>query len=318
MNTELERNAAGLPVRMLGKTGLKVSIIGFGGGHFCRKHISESESVRLVQTAIDQGVTFMDNAWEYHGGESERRMGLALKGRRDKVVLMTKVCGRDRETAEQHLHESLKRLQTDVIDVWQFHEINYDNDPNWICDQGGALEAAIAAKKAGKIRFIGFTGHKSPHIFLDMLAQDFPWDTCQLPITVMDAHYRSFQREVLPLLNRRGIGVIGMKSLGGDAQLVKDVGLSPQQCRGFALSQPISTLVCGIESMENLQQDIEIARNFVPMSEAAQKEMLALVKPLATDGRFEWFKSTQYYDSGYHRDQHGFPPIGHVSGKPSD
>ena len=228
----LETNTGGLPVRTLGNTGLKVSILGFGGGHYCRKHITESDSIRLVQAAVDEGVSFMDNAWEYHGGESERRMGIALKGRRDKVVLMTKVCGRDRRTAEQQLHESLGRLQTDVIDVWQFHEINYDNDHGWVCDPGGALEAAVAAREAGKVRFIGFTGHKSPHIFLRMLEQDFPWDTCQLPINVLDAHYRSFQREVLPQLARRGIGVIGMKSLGGDGQLVKNAGLTPQQCRG--------------------------------------------------------------------------------------
>jgi predicted aldo/keto reductase-like oxidoreductase len=308
----------GIPTRQLGKTGLEVSIIGFGGGHFCRKHISEAESVRLVQTAVDCGVSFMDNAWEYHDGESERRMGIALQGRRDKVVLMTKVCGRDRQTAEDHLHESLRRLQTDVIDVWQFHEINYDNDPDWIFSDGGAMEAALAARQAGKIRFIGFTGHKSPHIFQKMLAQDFPWDTCQLPVTVMDPHYRSFVREILPELDRRGIGAIGMKSLGGDAQLVKSVGLTPRQCRQFALSQSISTLVCGIESTENLDQDLGAARGFEPMSDHEQSELLDQVRDEAADGRHEWYKSTQYYDSGYHRNQHGFPPISHVSAPPDE
>ncbi len=303
----------GIPTRPLGKTGVDVSIIGFGGGHFCRKHISEAESVRLLQTAIDHGVTFMDNAWEYHAGESERRMGLALQGRRDKVTLMTKVCGRDRQTAESNLHDSLRRLKTDVIDVWQFHEINYDNDPEWICGPGGALEAAEAARRAGKVRFIGFTGHKSPHIMLKMLAMDFPWDTCQLPINVMDAHYRSFQREVVPELNRRGIAPLGMKSLGGDAQLVKAVGLTPQDCRRYALSQPIATLICGIESQDNLDQDLNIARDFQPMTDAEQDELRARVEAEATDGRHEWFKSTQYYDSGLHRNQHGFPPIAHVS-----
>ena len=215
MTQDLERNEGGLPVRELGKTGLKVSIIGFGGGHCVRPNIDEQTTVRLIQMAIDAGVTFMDNAWEYHQGESERRMGLALKGRRDQVTLMTKVCGRDRKTAEAQLHESLRRLQTDVIDVWQFHEINYDNDPDWIFQSGGALEAALDARQAGKIRFIGFTGHKSPDILKDMLAQDFDWDTCQMPINVLDAHYRSFQKEILPTLNQRNIGVIGMKSLGG-------------------------------------------------------------------------------------------------------
>ncbi len=310
MTQDLEQNAGGLPVRELGKTGLKVSIIGFGGGHCVRPDIDEQTTVRLVQTAIDAGVTFMDNAWEYHQGESERRMGLALKSRRDQVTLMTKVCGRDRKTAEAQLHESLRRLQTDVIDVWQFHEINYDNDPDWIFQADGALEAALAARQADKVRFIGFTGHKSPYILRTMLAQDFDWDTCQMPINVVDAHYRSFQKEILPKLNHRDIGVIGMKSLGGRGQLVTELGLTAEQCRSFALSLPISTLVCGVESLENLQQDVEIARAFTPLSEAQQQELLTRVYEEATDGRHEWFKSTQVFDSQYHRDQHGFPEIG--------
>jgi predicted aldo/keto reductase-like oxidoreductase len=233
-------------------------------------------------------------------------MGLALKGRRDQVTLMTKVCARDRATAEQQLHESLRRLQTDVIDVWQFHEVNYDSDPDWIFRAEGASEAALAARRAGKVRFIGFTGHKSPHILRKMLEQDFAWDTCQMPINVLDAHYRSFQREILPELNRRGIGAIGMKSLGGRGQLITELGLTAAQCRAFALSLPISTLVCGIQSPENLQQDVEIARTYTPLAAAEQQALLARFYEEAGDGRLEWFKSTQYFDSGYHRDQHGF------------
>ena len=309
MAQELERNAAGLPVRELGRTGLKVSIIGFGGGHFVRSDIDEKLSIRLVQSAIDAGVTFMDTAWEYHDGESERRMGLALKGRRDQVTLMTKVCARDRETATKQLHDSLRRLQTDVIDVWQFHEVNYDSDPEWIFRADGAIEAAVAARQTGKIRFIGFTGHKSPHILKKMLDQEFEWDTCQMPVNVLDTHYRSFQKEILPELNRRGIGVIGMKSLGGRGQLVTELGLTAKQCRTFALSLPISTLVCGIQSLENLQQDVEIARTFTPMSEAEIQALADTVYEEAADGRFEWFKSTQFFDSQYHRDQHGFPAL---------
>ena len=311
MTQGLETNAGGLPVRELGKTGLKVSIIGFGGGHYIRPHIDEQTSVRWVQTAIEGGVTFIDTAWEYGEGESERRMGLALKGRRDQVTLMSKVCGRDAKTAEEQLHESLRRLQTDVIDVWQFHEINYDNDPDLIFAADGALEVALAAREAGKIRFIGFTGHKSPHILRKMLEQDFDWDTCQMPINVLDGHYRSFQNEILPELGRREIGVIGMKSLGGRGQIISELGLTAGQCRRYALSLPISTLSCGIESPENLQQDLEIARTFTPMSEAERQELLTGVYEEASDGRHEWFKSTQYFDSDYHRDQHGFPPIGH-------
>ena len=315
MTAELERNEFGIPIRPLGQTGLNVSIIGLGGGHLSRPHLTEQDSVRIVQQAVDAGVTFMDNAWEYWDGESERRMGIGLQGRRDKVVLMTKVCGRDRKAAEDNLHDSLRRLQTDVIDVWQFHEINYDNDPDWIFANGGAIEAAIAAREAGKVRFIGFTGHKSPHILLKMLEQEFDWDTCMMPVNVMDAHYRSFQHNVLPVLNDRGIGVIGMKSLGGDAQMIKDAGLSAEQCRRYAMSQPISTLVCGTDSFQFLQSNIEIARNFTPMSEEEIAVLEDRVRDQATDGRHEWFKSTQYYDSATHREQHGFPPVRTVSGR---
>ena len=311
MDESRSPGGSALPVRQLGSTGLQVSIIGLGGGHFCRKHLAEEASIRLAQTAVDEGVTFIDSAWEYHGGESERRLGIALRGRRDKVVLMTKVCGRDRKSAEDNLHDSLKRLQTEVIDVWQFHEINYDNDPEWICGPSGALEAALAAREAGKVRFIGFTAHKSPHIMLKMLEQDFDWDTCQMPVNVMDAHYRSFQDTVLPELNRRDIGCIGMKSLGGDGQMLH-AGLTPREARGYALSLPISTLVCGIESLENLHQDLEIARNHQPFSADEMAALRARVQAEATDGRHEWFKSTQYYDSATHRDQHGFPPVGTV------
>ncbi len=309
MSETIERNAGGLPVRELGKTGLKVSIIGFGGGHFVRSHVDEATSVRLVHSAIDAGVDFIDTAWEYHNGESERRMGLALNDRRQRVTLMTKVCARDRKTAEDQLHDSLRRLQTDVIDVWQFHEVNYDNDPDWIFRAEGALEAALAARQAGKIRFIGFTGHKSPHIMLKMLAQDFDWDTCQMPINAADAHYRSFQKEVLPELVKRGIGCIGMKSLGGNGKIVSGLGLTAQQARRFSLSLPISTLVCGIESMENLEQDVAIARNFTPMSNEEKEGLLASIVEEASDGRYEWFKSTQHFDSQVHRDQHGFPQL---------
>ena len=302
-----------IPIRPLGKTGLDVSILGFGGGHIAREGMSETDSVRLLQSAIDQGVTFLDNAWEYAAGEAERRMGMGIQGRRDQVVLMTKVCGRDRATAEAQLHDSLRRLQTDYLDVWQFHEINYDNDPEWITGPGGALEAAIQARDAGKVRCIGFTAHKSPHIVQKMLSQNFPWDTVQMPITVMDPGYRSFIREILPLLNERDIGCIGMKSLGGEGQFVKHAKLTPQDCRRFALSQPISTLVTGMESLENVAQDVAIASNFVPMSESDQQTLLESVDREAGDGRHEWYKSTQFYDSPCHRKQHGFPPIGHVN-----
>lgn len=314
--SDIPRNDGGIPIRPLGRSDIKVSILGFGGGHYCRKHLAEADSIRLVHEAVDNGISFFDNAWEYHGGESERRMGLALEGgRRDKVTLMTKVCARDCKTAEVQIETSLQRLKTDVIDVWQFHEVIYDNDPDWLFAPGGAIEAAEAARKAGKVRLIGFTGHKHPDIFKKMLSQGFEWDTVQMPVNVADAHYRSFQNEILPILNERGIGCIGMKSLGGEGQLITDVGLTAEECRRYAMSLPISTLVAGIQSPENLQQDLDIARGFSQMTDEEMSDLQDRVRDVALDGRFEWFKSTQFYDSGYHREQHGFPAIGHVSGK---
>lgn len=316
--SDLEKNSGGIPIRPLGRTGVSVSILGLGGGHIGRAAIPQQEAVRLIQSGIDQGISFMDNAWEYHDGESEVRMGMALEGRRDKVVLMTKVCARDAKTAAAQLDESLTRLRTDVIDVWQFHEVNYDNDPQWLFGPDGAIDAAVKAKQAGKIRFIGFTGHKSPHIFRRMLDVDFDWDTVQMPVSVMDRHYRSFLDEVMPELTRRQIGCIGMKSLGGGGQTVLGAGLTAQECRRYSMSQEISVLVTGMESEQDLNQDLEIARNFTPMTAEEQKELLERVRPVAGDGRFEVYKSTQFYDSGYHRDQHGFPPIGHVGDSPKE
>ena len=316
--SDLEKNSGGIPIRPLGRTGVSVSILGLGGGHIGRAAIPQQEAVRLIQSGIDQGISFMDNAWEYHDGESEVRMGMALEGRRDKVVLMTKVCARDAKTAAAQLDESLTRLRTDVIDVWQFHEVNYDNDPQWLFEPDGAIDAAVKAKQAGKIRFIGFTGHKSPHIFRRMLDVDFDWDTVQMPVSVMDRHYRSFLDEVMPELTRRQIGCIGMKSLGGGGQTVLGAGLTAQECRRYSMSQEISVLVTGMESEQDLNQDLEIARNFTPMTAEEQKELLERVRPVAGDGRFEVYKSTQFYDSGYHRDQHGFPPIGHVGDSPEE
>ena len=302
-----------MPQRPLGRTGIHVSLLGLGGGHIARQGMSESDGIRLIQEAIDGGVTFLDNAWEYADGEAERRMGSAVKGCRDQVTLMTKVCARDAKSAEQQLHDSLRRLQTDIIDVWQFHEINYDNDPEWITGPNGALETALKAREAGKIRFIGFTAHKSPHIVKKMLAQGFDWDTVQMPITILDPHYRSFIREILPILNERNIGCIGMKSLGGEGQFIKHAKLDPITCRRYAMSQPISTLVTGMETLENVTQDLEIAKTFQPMSEEEQESLLATIEKIAGDGRHEWYKSTQFYDSPVHRNQHGFPPIGHVN-----
>jgi len=301
----------GIPTARLGRTNEQVSIICLGGWHIGAVE-DKKEAHRIMHRAIDEGVNFFDNAWDYHDGGSEEVMGdaLAADGYRKKVFLMTKNCERDYAGSKRNLEESLRRLKTDYIDLWQFHENNYDNDPDWVFRADGAIEAAVAARDAGKIRFIGFTGHKSPHILKRMLEMDFDWDTVQMPINVLDAHYRSFQTELLPELNRRNIGVIGMKALGGRGQFVSDLGLTAAQCRAYALSLPISTLVCGIQSQENLEQDLAIAREFEPMSETDRQALLESVTEEATDGRYEWFKSKQTYDSQYHRDQHGFQETG--------
>jgi len=300
--------AAGLATRPLGKTGEKVSILCLGGWHIGDVK-DTAEAVKIMHAAIDEGLTFFDNAWDYHDGGSEEVMGKALAEgkKRDKVFLMTKNCARDAQGTRKHLEDSLRRLKTDRIDLWQFHEINYDNDPDWVVERG-ALAAALEAQKAGKVRFIGFTGHKSPHIHKLMLDRH-KWDTVQMPINVCDWHYRSFVKEVVPEANKREIGVIGMKSLGGGAQgkgrFPTEKVCTVEEARRYALSQPIASLVVGIDSMDVLKQDIANARAFKPYTEAELKALLARVAPVAGDGRHERFKSTQQYDGPYHQVQHG-------------
>lgn len=301
-----------IPTRPLGKTGANVSIICLGGWHIGQPAIGDAEAERIMHAAVDEGVTFFDNAWDYHDGRSEEIMGKALAtgGRRQKVFLMTKNCGRDAEHSRQHLEDSLRRLKTDVIDLWQFHEVNYDNDPEWIVERG-ALAFALEAQKAGKVRFIGFTGHKAPHIFLKMLGTYDHWDTCQLPVNVCDYFYRSSIHEVMPELKKRNVAAIGMKSLGGGnmeagGQIPGGGVATADECIRFALSQDIASLVVGVDSMKVLMQDVEIARNFKPMEKAEADALLARVKTVAGDGRFEPSKSTQLFDGPYHRRQHGF------------
>ena len=303
--------STGIPTRPLGKTGVDVSIICFGGWHIGQPVIGDAEAERIIHAAVDEGITFFDNAWDYHDGRSEEVMGKALAsgGRRQKVFLMTKNCGRDAATTVQHLDDSLRRLKTDVIDLWQFHEINYDNDPEWIVERG-ALAEAIKAQKAGKVRFLGFTGHKSPHIFLKMLDKH-TWSTCQLPTNVCDPFYRSSIREVIPALKKKDVAAIGMKSLGGGniesgGRILAGGIATVDECIRFALSQEISSLVVGVDSMNVLMQDVQIARNFTPMPKAEMDTLLARVEPVAGDGRFEVSKSTQIFDGPYHRKQHGF------------
>ncbi len=308
------KNAGGVPTRPFGKTGELVSALALGGHSSTNpKKMSEPESLRLIQRAVDSGITFMDNCWDYHDGVAEERMGKALAqgGRRDHVFLMTKVCGRTAKDAEQHLADSLKRLQTDRIDLWMFHEIVYDNDPDWIFADDGAIHTGLKAVKEGKVRYLGFTGHKDPSIHLKMLDQPDlhktgPWSAVLMPLNVMDAHYRSFQKQVLPKLNERGIAPLGMKSLGGNGSIVSKAGVPVEDALRYVLSLPIATLVSGIDSEKVLDQNLKIVRDFKPLSDAERKRIETASYALAGDGRFELFKSSKAFDGPVHRKQHGF------------
>jgi aryl-alcohol dehydrogenase-like predicted oxidoreductase len=302
-------SATGLPTRVLGRTNVRVSIIGIGGWHLGAIK-EEADAIHLMHAAIDEGLTFFDNAWDYQDGHAEELMGkaLAMDGRRDKVFLMTKNCNRDYAGSMKCLEDSLRRLQTDYLDLWQFHECNYDNDPDWVFETGG-MEAALEARRAGKVRFIGFTGHKDPRIHLNMLAKPHDWDAAQMPINLMDAHYRSFLHNVVPVCLQKNTGVIGMKGLGGgwpDGRFLSDAGLTPEECYRFCLSLPVSVQVMGINTLAQLRHDIKIVREFVPMPGAEMESALGSLKTVAGDGRHELFKSTTDFDGPHHRIQHGF------------
>ena len=301
-------SATGLPTRVLGRTGQRVSILCIGGWHIGSLK-DDAESIRLMQAALDEGITFFDNAWDYHDGRSEELMGRALAegGRRDKVFLMTKNCERDYEGSMQCLEDSLRRLRTDHLDLWQFHEMVYDNDPDWVFEKGG-LNAAMDARKAGKVRFIGFTGHKHPAIHLKMLGKPFDWDTAQMPINVMDAHYRSFQNQVVPVCLEKKVGVIGMKGYGGSSPegIMAKSGLTAAEAYRYSLSQPVSAQVVGLTSIDQLKAAVAIARDFKPMTTAEQTALRDRFREMAGDGRYELFKSTVTFDGPHHRKQHGF------------
>ncbi len=301
-------SATGLPTRLLGRTGQRVSILALGGWHIGSVK-DESEAIRIMHAAVDEGLTFFDNAWDYHDGHSEEVMGKALNGgHRQKVFLMTKNCERDYAGSMKNLDDSLRRLQTDHLDLWQFHEMVYDNDPDWVFEKGG-LKAALEAKKAGKVRFIGFTGHKDPRIHLKMLAKPYDWDSAQMPINLLDHFYRSFQQEVVPVCLKKNVGVIGMKGLAGggtEGRLIEKLGMTAEECYRYSLSLPVSAQVVGITTMDQLKADIAMARNFKPMPLAERATLLSKVREQATDGRHELFKSSKFYDGPHHRKQHGF------------
>jgi aryl-alcohol dehydrogenase-like predicted oxidoreductase len=285
--------------RDLGTTGEKVSAIGLGGYHIGKQQDPE-ESIRLVRAAIDRGITFMDNCWDYNDGISEVRMGQALRdGYRDKVFLMTKVDGRTKSAYNEQLEQSMGRLRADVIDLVQFHEVIRMEDPDRIFAPGGALEAAVAARQAGKIRYIGFTGHKDPAVHLRMLQMaeqhGFHFDTVQMPINVMDAHFRSFTREVMPVAIKQGIGVLAMKTFG-DHFILDSKTVEPIEALHYGLTQPVSVVITGIDSMPVLDQAINAAKTFKPMSEQQVAGVLDRTREAASTGRFELFKTTQHFD----------------------
>lgn len=285
--------------RTLGRTGERVSAIGLGGHHIGRPK-DPAEGIRIIRSAVDRGLTFMDNCWDYHDGESERRMGQALRdGYRQRVFLMTKFDGRTKASTAKQIDESLQRLQTDAIDLMQYHENIRMEDPDRFFAVDGPLEALQEAKKAGKIRYIGFTGHKDPAVHVRMLevadAHGFKFDSCQMPLNPMDAHFRSFEKEVVPRLVKQGTAVLGMKSMG-DGLLLKSGTVTPVECLTYALSLPTSVVITGCESMERLDQAIEVARTFKPLTSAQVAAILAKTRQAALSGQFELFKTSNRFD----------------------
>ncbi len=299
-----------VPKRPLGRTGAQVSALGIGGYHLGSAETDQA-AVEIVAKALDHGVNFFDNAWEYHDGLSEERLGRALKGRRDQAFVMTKVCthGRDKTVAMKMLEESLRRLQTDHLDLWQVHEVVYDNDPDLIFAPNGAAEALTMAKQQGKVRFVGFTGHKDPAIHLKMLSHDFPFDTVQMPLNCFDATFRSFETQVLPEANRRGVAVLGMKSLGGSGEMVRHGAITANEGLRYAMSLPVATTISGNDSMEVLDQNLAVAVNFQPLAGPEMAGLRDRCRKFAADGRYELFKMTTKYDGKVGREQHHFPTV---------
>lgn len=294
---------SGIPLRPLGKSGVSISIVGFGGWD-CAANKTAEEGVRTLHEALDLGITFWDNCWEYHGGRAEEVMGRALEGggRREKVFLMTKVCARDYTGFQRQFDESLRRLKTDHVDLLQFHAIQYEDDRQRIFDPAnGALKAALEAKKAGKLRFLGFSGHMFPKSHLNMIDAPQEWTSVQMPLNIMDAHYLSFQKAVLPVCRERGIGVLGMKSLAGqDARIPRDLKIDWELCRRYAMSLPVSTTICGMQTLEEVRGMARIARDFKPLTQDDVAALLARSKDPAQDGHIEAYKDwKQGYGCSY-------------------
>jgi predicted aldo/keto reductase-like oxidoreductase len=299
--TNVDMPNGDMAYRTLGRTGERVSAIGLGGWHLSFSHLDEQAAVRIVRTAVDRGINFLDNSWDYWEGESERRMGKALgDGYRARVFLMTKIDGRSKREATRQLDESLRRLRTDRIDLVQHHEVVRFEDPDRIFDEDGAHAALVEARAAGKLRYIGFTGHKDPHIHLYTLEvarkHGFTFDTVQMPLNVMDAHFRSFERMVLPELVRQNIGVLGMKALA-NGRILQSGTVSAIECLHYALHLPTSVVITGCDSPEILDQAFEAVRTFQPMTDEQVAALLARTADAASRGEFELFKTSSIYDA---------------------
>jgi aryl-alcohol dehydrogenase-like predicted oxidoreductase len=297
-----------IPLRPLGRTGVKVSALGMGGHHLGDVPTVD-QAVELVHEAIAGGVAFFDNCWEYYDGRSEDWLGRGLKGKRNNIFLMTKVCthGRSGALGLKMLEESLRRLQTDHLDLWQIHGVSFDNDPQLAYAKGGIVEAFDKAKQQGKTRFVGFTGHKNPAVHLKMLELGYPFDTVQMPLNAFDATFRSFEQQVLPELNRRGIAALGMKSFGGTAMSIKRGVVSPEELLRYAMSLPVAVTISGMDSLKVLRQNLKVAQNFVPMSAQEMQALRDRCAVVAADGRFEPYKASLQFDNPQARLAHDFP-----------
>jgi uncharacterized protein len=300
--------AQSIAIRPLGRTDIHVSALSLGGHHLGNTK-DEQESIRIVDEALDGGITMFDNCWEYHLGNTELIVGKALKGKRDRAVLMTKVCthGRTKDLAMKMLEQSLRRLQTDHLDIWQIHGVSFYNDPELFIRPDGAAEALTMAKKQGKARAVGFTGHKDPRIHLAMLETNFPFDTCQFPLNPMDANFRSFEQAVLPECNRRGIAVLGMKPMGGTADMVTRGALTAEECLRYAMSLPVATTIAGVDKLEVLHQDLAVAQSFKKLEADEMQALRDRAKQHAGDGHFELYKTSMRFDNPQARVAHGYP-----------
>jgi aryl-alcohol dehydrogenase-like predicted oxidoreductase len=297
-----------IPNRPFGKSGIQISALGLGGHHLGDAEDRKTAD-QIVARAVDGGVTFFDNCWEYHCGKSETWMGGALKGKRQHVFLMTKVCthGRDKNLALRMLDESLRRLQTDHLDLWQVHGVCFDNDPELFIRPNGAAEALRQAKQQGKVRFVGFTGHKDPKIHLAMLNTSFPFDAVQMPLNPFDATFRSFQTNVVPELHHRGIAVLGMKPMSGAGPAIKAGVLTAEESLRYAMSLPVTTTITGMEKMDVVEQNLKVAQNFEPMTESEMAALRERCAQFATDGRYEPYKVSLKFDNPEARLAHNFP-----------